>query len=109
MKKSVNKVRKKLEKVLKKNVEKKLETSWKMGWKNLKKKIEKKKFKKIVFFFIFLNSFFLSSSPRSNVGRVSSLRSHYLCPNSKAAVLPTKGRYRAARAAKNVYFQCGFV
>ena len=54
----------------------------------------KKSRKKINFF-----QFFLNSSPRSNVGRVSSLKSHYLCPNSKVG--ETKGRYRAARAAKN--------
>ena len=101
--KSWKKVGKKLEKSLKKlkkvekNVEKKVEKSWEKVGKKLEKSWKKseksqKKFK--------FSTFFLNSSPRSNVGRVSSLKSHYLCPNSKVAET-TKGRYRAAKAAKN--------
>ena len=49
-----------------------------------------------------LLSFCLLSRLWSNVWRVSSLKSHSLCPNSKLAASEslTKGRYRAARAAK---------
>ena len=60
---------------------------------------EKKNGKIFRFFFIFF-----SLSPRSNVGRVSSLKNQYLCPNSKVVkTKTTKGRYRAARAVKNSY------
>ena len=92
----------KLNKKLKKSWEKvgkKLEKSWEKVGKKLEKKSEKN---------YFFSSFFLNSSPRSNVGRVSSLKSHYLCPNSKVGETTptppttTKGRYRAARAAKNM-------
>ena len=69
----------------------KVEKKLKKSWKNWKKKL--KNF-----------NFFLTSSPWSNVWRVSSLKSHSLCQNSKVAVpkMKTKGRYRAARAAKNL-------
>ena len=61
--------------------------------------------KKILEFF---KLFSLSSSLRSNVKRVLSLKNQYLCPNSKVVKTTTtqiKGRYRAARAAKNIKIQ----
>ena len=78
-------------------VEKKLRKSLKKNWKKLKKKLEK-----LNFFQLFL----VTSSLRSNVWSVSSLKSHSLCQNSKVAVTHwlTKARYRAARAAKKFTF-----
>ena len=54
-------------------------------------------------FCLFSFCLFFLTSLRSNVWRVSSFKSHYLCQNSKVAVTHwlTKVRYRAARAAKN--------
>ena len=58
----------------------------------------------LCFFFVFLSFCpFVWTSIWSNVWRVSSLKSHSLCRNSKVEVTQwvTKVRYRAARAAKN--------
>ena len=60
-------------------------------------------------FFVFLSfHLFVFLSLWSNVWRVSSLKSHSLCQNSKVALtyLLSKGRYRAARAAKNKNWEC---
>ena len=56
------------------------------------------------FFFLSL-SLFVWTSIWSNVWRVLSVKSHYLCHNSKVALTQwvTKVRYRAARAAKYRY------
>ena len=65
---------------MKKKVEKKLTESWKK-LKKVEKKLKTSR-KKIEFFQLF----FYNPSPRSNVGRVTSLKSHSLCQNSEVAL-----------------------
>ena len=89
--KSWKKVEKKLKKKLKKSwkkVEKNVEKKLGKTWEKVGKKLENtwKKIKKSWKNFNFFSTFFLNSSPRSNVGRVSSLKSHSFCRNSKVAV-----------------------